>query len=202
MNYIIKSLDKLDHSVKITNSCNTIVLKRRKIVGYNTDLLGIIKILTSKKIPKHFEFYIFGAGGYARSFYKALESLRYSKIYVINKSSSRFNSWPSNNKINILKKFPKFPYQNVIVNATPIGMKQTYKKEYLSKLNLRQTKYYFECVVSPKITKNILIAKKKSIKFILGYEISIEQAIIQFQIYVKKKVSRLFIKNKLKNIII
>ena len=69
-------------------------------------------------------------------------------------------------------------------------MKQIKKDDYLSKINLKKTKYYFECVVSPKITKNIDIAKSNSIKTISGYEISIEQAIIQFKLYVKKEISK------------
>ena len=69
-------------------------------------------------------------------------------------------------------------------------MKQIKKKNFLSQLNLKMTRYYFECVVSPKNTKNIIIAKKENIKVIYGYEISIEQAIIQFYLYFKKPISR------------
>ena len=76
-------------------------------------------------------------------------------------------------------------------------MVQIKKKEFLSKINLKKTKFYFECVVSPKKTKNINIAKHNSIKTIPGYKISIEQAIIQFKLYVKKKISSKFIKKTL-----
>ena len=81
-------------------------------------------------------------------------------------------------------------------------MKQIKKKDFLSKLNLKKTKYYFECVVSPKNTKNIIIARGKSIKTVYGYEISIEQALIQFELYMKKKLSKFFVKKILKEKII
>ncbi|MBK69555.1 MAG: hypothetical protein CMF54_07185 [Legionellales bacterium] len=146
--------------------------------------------MLSLKIKKKNEFYIFGAGGYARSFYMALNELGYKKIYIVNRSIKRFASWPNRNNIIRLKNFPDDPNENIVINATPVGMKQIRKKEYLSKINLKKTKYYFECVVSPKITKNIEIAKYNSIKIISGYEISIEQAIIQFKLYLKKKISK------------
>ncbi len=190
---IIKYLDKKDISVKKTRSCNTIILKNKKIIGYNTDYLGIKKKIISLKISKKNEFYIFGAGGYARSFYTALRDLKYNKIFIINRSIDRFKSW-SNEKVYKLKKFPDSPNFNVIINATPIGMKQIKKKEYLSKINLKKTKFYFECVVSPKNTNNIKIAERNSIKTILGYEISMEQAIIQFKLYAKKTISSRFVK--------
>ncbi len=199
---VIKYCDYLDKSVRLTNSCNTIILKREKIIGFNTDYLGIKKLIISKKIPRNFEFYIFGSGGFSRSFYKALNNLNYPKIYVIGRTIKRFNSWPRNIGINKLKRFPNNPSDNVIINATPIGMKQIKKKDFLSKLNLKKTKYYFECVVSPKNTKNIIIARGKSIKTVYGYEISIEQALIQFELYMKKKLSKFFVKKILKEKII
>mgnify|MGYP001376071768 FL=1 len=79
-------------------------------------------------------------------------------------------------------------------------MKQIKKREFLSKLNLSKTKYYFECVVNPRLTNNILIAKKNNINIVYGHEISIEQALIQLKLYVNKKISRTFIKRKLNKI--
>ena len=124
---VINNLDKQDNSVKKTNSCNTIIFKNKKITGYNTDFLGIKKKLLSLKLSKKYEFYIFGAGGYARSFYMALNDLGYKKVYVVNRSIKRFISWPNRNNIIKLKNFPNNPNDNIIINATPIGMKQIKK---------------------------------------------------------------------------
>ena len=198
---VIKNCDYLHKSVKFTNSCNTIILNKGKLNGYNTDYLGIKKLITQKKIPKKFEFYIFGSGGFSRSFYKALISLRYKKIFIIYRSSKNFSAWPQKIGIKKLKKFPANPAHNVIVNATPIGMKQIKKTNFLSKLNLTKTKNYFECVVSPKDTSNVITAKKKFINVIYGHEISIEQALIQFKLYVNKNLSKIFVKKKIKKII-
>ena len=65
---IIKYCNVLDRSVKITNSCNTIIRKKDKIKGYNTDYLGIKKLIFSKTISKKNEFYIFGSGGFCKIF--------------------------------------------------------------------------------------------------------------------------------------
>jgi shikimate dehydrogenase len=197
---IINHLDVSDISVIKTNSCNTITFHNQIIKGYNTDTLGIEKLLKIKNISKKLIIYIFGAGGYSRSFYEALSNLKFKKIFVINKSKKRFNSWPNKIKIKQIIKFPNKPTDNIIINATPIGMKQIKKREFLSKLNLSKTKYYFECVVNPRLTNNILIAKKNNINIVYGHEISIEQALIQLKLYVNKKISRTFIKRKLNKI--
>jgi shikimate dehydrogenase len=198
---VIKYLDKTHSSVLKTNSCNTITFRDDEIKGYNTDTLGIKKLIKLKKFPKNLEFYIYGAGGYSRSFYEALRNLKYKKIFVINKSKKRLNAWPKKNKINTINQFPNKPSNNIIVNATPVGMKEIEKKEFLSNLNLNKTKYYIECVVSPKQTQNTKIAKKNNIKVIYGYEISIEQALIQLKIYTNKVISKKIIKKKLNQII-
>ena len=80
-------------------------------------------------------------------------------------------------------------------------MNQIKTKEFLSNLNLNKTKYYIECVVSPKQTQKILLAKKNKIKIIYFYEISLEQALIQLKIYVNKMISKKFIKKKLNEIL-
>ena len=198
---IIKYLDETHISVLKTNSCNTITFHRKVLKGYNTDTLGIKKLIKLKKFSKNFEFYLYGAGGYSRSFYEALRELNYKKIFILNKSKKRFNSWPDKHKLKKIKKFPTRPGKNVIVNATPIGMNQIKTKEFLSNLNLKKTKYYIECVVSPKQTQNIILAKKNKIKIIYGYEISLEQALIQLKIYVNKIISKKFIKKKLNEIL-
>jgi len=54
--------------------------------------------------------------------------------------------------------------------------------------------------VNPRLTNNILIAKKNNINIVYGHEISIEQALIQLKLYVNKKISRTFIKRKLNKI--
>jgi len=66
--YIIPMLDRLDESAAVVGAVNTVVREGRRLVGYNTDMAGIIVALNpSRRRLRGKEALIFGAGGGARA---------------------------------------------------------------------------------------------------------------------------------------
>jgi quinate dehydrogenase len=80
-------LDSLDDTVKLVGSCNNVYLKEGKLVGSNTDwigILGCLKSLTDEGMGK--PALIVGAGGASTAaVYALFEHLKCKTIYVTNR---------------------------------------------------------------------------------------------------------------------
>ena len=82
---IIPYLDEVDNFVKLMGSCNTVVAKSGKLVGYNTDGIGAI---TSLKIQGGISiewktYFIIGAGGTGKSVGFELAAHGAKRIYMV-----------------------------------------------------------------------------------------------------------------------
>lgn len=81
---VIPFLDGLDKSSKVSGAVNTIVRKKNKFVGYNTDGAGFLKVVKAKKIIA-----IIGAGGAARGIAAALAGAGAEEIIFFNRHPAR-----------------------------------------------------------------------------------------------------------------
>lgn len=112
---IIQHLDEYDDVVKKTNSCNTVIIKNNKLIGYNTDYISVKNYLKNMiKNNNNFlnlKFYILGNGSYSGTVqicckelnidYEIITRQNWNKIESIN-NSIIFNCTPVEN-ININK---------------------------------------------------------------------------------------------------
>ena len=112
---VIQYLDEYDEIVKKTNSCNTVIIKNNKLIGYNTDYISVKNYLKNmiknNKIFLNSKFYILGNGSYSGTVqicctelninYEIITRQDWNKIESIN-NSIIFNCTPVEN-ININK---------------------------------------------------------------------------------------------------
>ena len=70
---ILKKVDILDDTAKKTGSINTVIIKNKKLIGYNTDLFGAEKAISKIKIKKNDNILIIGSGGTSRTISYALK---------------------------------------------------------------------------------------------------------------------------------
>ena len=190
---IIKKVDILDDSAKKTGSINTVLIKNKKLIGYNTDLVGAQKAISQIQIKKKDNILIIGSGGTARTISYALKKeFKFNNIFIFsrNKSNSRklINDFDLLN-FNLKKKL------DVLINCTPQGMLGE-KKIPISEYYIKNCKGVIDFVNNPPNTQFIRLAKKYNKKFIEGIYISMQQLTKQFQLYSKKKISY----NKILNI--
>ena len=91
---------------------------------------------------------------------------------------------------------------DILINATPIGMKQLKDIDLLNEYVLSNAKGVIDSIVSNQDTKFIQIAKSNNLKYVRGIEISLEQLIHQFTIYTGVKPPRNKLNEKLNNMIL
>ena len=161
-------LDYCDSSVSDYNSCNTIVIKDKKLYGYNTDLGGVIQ--TSTKIQSK-SVAILGDGSMANMYSKYLSN----RDITINMYSRRLQNWDDRHDDNA----------EVVINCTGIGtvddespLLSLKNKKLVIDLAIKKKKLYKQC-----LTDNI--------EYISGLEFYKHQFLKQFMLYTGVLVNEL-----------
>ena len=177
---VIKYVDKKDFTVRISKNANTVILKKNKLIAFNTDYLAAKKIA---KINKSNNIVLIGAGALAITF---LSILKKKNIYIYNRSKKRIGELRSKfinvkkfdlNTVNKIKNF-------TIINATPC----IHKIKIYNYLNFYKAGLIIDCVISSKITFLEKAAKKFSINYINGNYFYDLQRSFQKKIYLNEKL--------------
>ena len=127
---VIKYLDKLDNSAKCVGAVNTIVNENKRLVGYNTDVLGF-KHTLPKQLNYNQQVICLGAGGAALAIISALADLGFNNIAIINRTTERAENLISKvkqhyNKLNLQQitwnnvKESDLCNKELIINCTPV----------------------------------------------------------------------------------
>ncbi|PYV48490.1 MAG: shikimate dehydrogenase [Acidobacteria bacterium] len=154
---IIKHLDRTDALTQKIGACNTVIRSADgKFYGFNTDVAGVIRPLEERINLRGARILVLGAGGAARAAVFGLKE-RGSDVYDF----------------------------DVIINATPVGMKSSKPQAPLEENELR-TKYLFEMIYSPLETKLVKMARAKNIHVITGDAMFVHQGVRQFEIWTGK----------------
>jgi shikimate dehydrogenase len=83
----LKYVDVIDKNAKKIGSINTVIIKKDKLYGYNTDYMGFTKDLEVKNvILKNKKVVVIGAGGAARAIVSALKTGKTQQIYIANRT--------------------------------------------------------------------------------------------------------------------
>ncbi len=168
---IVKYIDVLDPIVEATNSVNTVVVKDKKLFGYNTDFYGFIETLKYNNINvENKDVIILGNGSVSNTVVLALETLKARKIVRLCR----------NKKMTIDDYFDNYKeYMNyqIIINTTPVGMYPNNDDKLLFELNsFKSLEVAVDLIYNPLRTKFLIEAEKNNIKAINGLYMLVMQA--------------------------
>lgn len=130
---VIPALDRLDASAKAIGAVNTIVIRNRRLIGYNTDGVGFMRALHELGWrPRPMRALLLGAGGAAKAVAWELSRVPGMRLTIANRHQAR-----AQHLLNWLKRHrPKtqanaVPWTragdvarqaDLVVNATTVGM--------------------------------------------------------------------------------
>ncbi len=185
---ILKYLDIIDQKAQQIGAVNTVIKKNGKLIGYNTDWIGIYEPLKqtmkiSDSRSPNIRVAILGGGGAARSVIFACNGLGYkSTVFLRNTNKGSVLQSDFGCQICTWGDVELAQYQ-VIINTTPIGMypntDQNPLKSYMP--NRRQT--LFDLVYNPDITQFLQSGIHAECTTIKGSEMFIYQAQKQFELF-------------------
>jgi shikimate dehydrogenase len=175
----MKFLDRIDGDGKACGAINTVLNKKGKLYGFNTDVYGIRKSLNVRKR----KVLVMGAGGAARA---ACLALKDNEVVVVNRNYSRAcrlekdfccRAEPFKNLGAIMKK------SDVVVNATPVGMFPHCDASLIPKRLFEKNHVVFDMVYNPVKTKLVRDAESCGARTISGIEMFLHQATKSFEIW-------------------
>jgi len=125
---IIPYLDEIDKLAGYIGAVNTVINKDGKLIGYNTDIYGFTKSLEGVDIENE-EAFVIGCGGVSKAIICGLEELGIKKVYIFDIDKDKM--------VHMKRQFHDFvvlveqkeidkivPEVKMVVNATPLGMKE------------------------------------------------------------------------------
>ena len=192
---IVSLLDIKDKTVLVTNNTNTILIKKNKLIGFNTDFISS-KIML-KKINIKDDIILLGNGAVAETIYASLCKIYLKKIYLCSRNKSKYKNWILKKNTKILNWSERNILQsNTLINATSIGMSQKINDCPIKKESISNFKNILDIVIN----ENSMLkkySKMHKIKYYSGKEFSFYQACEQFKIYCGINIDKKMIKKKL-----
>ena len=183
---ILPHLDNTDSHTSKIGACNTVVRAQDgKLYGFNTDAAGVVRPLERRLTTlEGARILVLGAGGAARAAVFGLKE-RGSEVYILNRSAGPAKKLARQARARTLKRadLKKIAF-DVIINATPVGMRNTRETPLQEKeINAR---YVFDMVYDPAETRLLKLARERGAQVIPGIEMFVHQAARQFEIWTGK----------------
>jgi len=179
---IVALLDKLDPVAQSIGAVNTVVNQNGKLIGYNTDVDGIVLPLEKRRTLSGAKVAILGAGGAARAATYGLTRAGAS-VTIFNRTISRAERLASDFSVAVkpLSEVQAISKFEIIINTTSVGMK---KGELpLSEECLNKAQLIFDIVYNPLVTNLLSAAERKGAETVSGLEMFVVQAAKQFKLY-------------------
>lgn len=167
---VLPFLDALDGAAREIGAVNTIVCRQKKLIGYNTDHLGVAKTFADHRIGiKGKTAMILGSGGTYRTIRYVLEKAGVQRIYGVSRNPKN-DAW-----ISYPEAMKKADVQ-ILINATPVG---TYPDTDQTPIRLNafpRLECVFDMIYNPYRTALLLEAEERGIQAINGLKTLVDQA--------------------------
>lgn len=188
---VIEYLDDIDVVAKEIGAVNTIVNNDGKLTGYNTDAFGAVEALRNHVLDlesSRKKILILGAGGAARAVAVPLAKMG-NEMLIANRTYQR-----SEELAETLGKFRKaeavqidkidevITDVEILINCTPVGMKESLDQSPVSGQLIRSDMIVFD-VIYNRDTPLLREAKKKGAKVIYGSEMFVYQGVKAFELW-------------------
>jgi shikimate dehydrogenase len=180
---VMPYLDEIEDIAKIIGAVNTIVNVNGKLIGYNTDWLGILLPLEKLTTLQNKTVALIGAGGAARAAAFAVTKAG-AKLTIYNRTVEKAKDLAKefNGESHSLDEIRNAQSADIIINTTPIGLKQKqetpFPKKYIS-----SNQVVFDAVYDIQETQLIKETKEQGAKYISGIEMLFNQGFAQFKLF-------------------
>jgi 3-dehydroquinate dehydratase/shikimate dehydrogenase len=183
---VLPHLANMDALTVKIGACNTLRIGADgKIVGFNTDVAGIVRPLEKRLKLKGTRVAVLGAGGAARSAVFGLVG-QGAEVFIVNRTHEKAMALAKEAKAKALKHevFAKSHF-DVLINSTPCGMTGS-KQAMPIAANELNAGLVFDMVYNPMETPLLKLARERGIPVVTGLEMFVQQGARQFEIWTGK----------------
>jgi len=179
---VISFLDVLSFEAKQTQSVNTIIFDKGKLIGHNTDIVGFNRAISSLNFNMNGKkILILGAGGVVPSIIFALKNMNVSEITISNRTIERADNLKSlfnNLKVIAWGDLTDF---DVVINATSLGLNN--EKINLDFSKVGKNKLFYDVIYNPSETNFLKRGKELGNKTENGKLMFVYQALEAFKLW-------------------
>lgn len=163
---VIPLCDEVDESASLIGAVNTVVNRNGRLIGYNTDLDGLIYLANSTGVElSGKKVLILGSGGTSRTAQAAVKLLGATEIVVISRSGQ-----------NNYQTLYRHADAQVLINTTPVGMFPDCGTSPVSLKDFPNLTGVLDVVYNPLRTALYLQAAARSIPCACGLPMLVAQA--------------------------
>jgi 3-dehydroquinate dehydratase / shikimate dehydrogenase len=183
---VLPRLANMDALTGKIGACNTLrVGGDGNIVGFNTDVAGVVRPLEKRLKLKGACIAVLGAGGAARAAVFGLVE-QGAEVFIVNRTHEKAVKLARSAKAKSLKHelFAKSRF-DVLINSTPCGMAGN-KQALPIKENELNAGLVFDMVYNPLETPLLKLARQRGIPVVTGLEMFVQQGARQFEIWTGK----------------
>ncbi|SEA15594.1 shikimate dehydrogenase [Arachidicoccus rhizosphaerae] len=168
---IIPYLTEMSDAVRAMDACNCVQIKKGKLIGYNTDVIGFEQSFVPQLNKNDHYALILGTGGAASAVCYVLEKLGLAYKFVSRSPSNEQFSYEEIKSPELLKQY------TVIINCSPVG---TYPKEEqapdIAYDLLTEQHYLYDLVYNPPLTRFLQNGQANGARIQNGYPMLAIQA--------------------------
>ena len=183
---VMKYLDEIDKKAKEIGAVNTILIKNKKLIGYNTDCDGAMRALKEKINLKNKDAVLLGAGGSTRAIAYGLGE-EGANVTILSRTVGKAKSLADYFGCGYgpLSKLKDMDY-DILINTTSVGMHPNADESVIPSNLIKKNSVVFDIVFNPFKTKLLKDAEKKNCRIIPGFEMLVYGAMLQFRLWTNK----------------
>jgi shikimate dehydrogenase len=184
---VMKHLDEIDAVAKKIGAVNTIVNKKGKLTGFNTDWKGLVKAIEEHTEIKDKKIVIVGAGGTGRAIAFGILK-RGGNLTILNRTIEKARELAKE----LGCKFGGLDLLDTIkadflINSTLVGMHPHIDESIATKEQLKNFKIVVDVVYNPFETELLKLAKKTGCLTISGLKMLVFQGAESFELWTGMK---------------
>jgi 3-dehydroquinate dehydratase/shikimate dehydrogenase len=181
---IMPLLGRVDETAKKIGAVNTVVKEGTDWVGYNTDCSGAISALEACTSLQDKNVLILGSGGTAKAIGYGVKEKGGKLTVTYNKNKERGESLAKELDCELVHARDAGTRTiDVLINCSPVGMSPNITESPFLARDFKEGMVVFDSVYNPLETRLLREAKSAGCTVIPGYELFINQAARQFELW-------------------
>ncbi|MFQ5723456.1 MAG: shikimate dehydrogenase [Terriglobia bacterium] len=184
---ILRYLDGVDPLAKMIGAVNTVVVRgssrgKRRLYGYNTDYVGILRTLQRSIRIRASRVLLVGAGGSARAVAFALATAGALVCVTARRPAAARALARAVGGLAVPRADVRRERFDAIINCTPVGQTPNVKDSPLQagELNCR---VLVDLVYNPRGTRLLRWGRRRRLRVVPGWEMLVEQGAAQYEIW-------------------
>ena len=174
---VIPYLDEVSYEASEAGAVNTIVNRSGRLIGYNTDIGGMTKLIEKSAVSLEGKtVLIAGTGGTSKTASYVAENLRAAEIMRVSRSERE-------GAISYEKAYADYSHAEIIINTTPCGMYPNTDAVPLDIGKFPRAELVIDAIYNPLKTKLVRDAKRMGIKASGGLYMLVAQALLSAELF-------------------